>query len=156
MMLLAIRQLSYNATPIRNAMTNSPNQICVMRHADSLDVLVREVAQRSASVTRSRLHLDADQLSVDELRGYVRARAIAPVRWLTHELATERKISGRSNGSIGGASARTHGPCRPSRNIAADRDRTACLSAAACGRLAESFPGSSGRVAIDGVRDVGA
>ena len=54
---------------------------------------MREIAQRSALVTRSRLHLDADQLSVDELRGYVRARAIAPVRWLTHELATEHKIS---------------------------------------------------------------
>ena len=83
-------------------MTNSPKQICIMQNADSLDFLVREVAQRSASVTRSRLHLDADQLSFDELRGYVRARAIAPVRWLAHELAMERKISADQTAQLAG------------------------------------------------------
>jgi hypothetical protein len=93
MMLLAIRQFSDNATPIRNAMTNSSNQFRVVRNADSVDALVREVAQRSASVTRSRLRLDADQLSADELRGYVRARAIGPVRLLAHQLAEERSVS---------------------------------------------------------------
>jgi hypothetical protein len=55
--------------------------------SDTVESLVREIAQRSAAITRSRLHLDADQLSADELRGYVRARAIGPVRFLTRQLA---------------------------------------------------------------------
>jgi hypothetical protein len=83
-------------------MTNPPHQFRAARAADSVDALVREIAHRSAIVTRSRLHLDADQLSVDELRGYVRARAIAPVRWLTHELATEHEISADQTAKLAG------------------------------------------------------
>jgi hypothetical protein len=55
--------------------------------SEDTDSLVREIAQRSAAITRSRLHFHADQLSADELRGYVRARAIGPVRFLTCQLA---------------------------------------------------------------------
>jgi hypothetical protein len=58
--------------------------------SDGIDSLVRKIAQRSAEVTRSRLRLDAHQLSADELRGYVRARAIGPVRFLTRQLVGER------------------------------------------------------------------
>ena len=83
-------------------MTNPPHPFRVARAADSADALVREVAQRSVLVTRSRLHLAADQLSVDELRGYVRARAIAPVRWLTRELATEHRISADQTAQLAG------------------------------------------------------
>jgi hypothetical protein len=108
MMLLAIRRFSDNATPIRNVMTNTSRQLRVVRNCDSMDALVREVAQRSAGVTRSRLHLDADQLTADELRGYVRARAIGPVRQLMHELAAAHKIpADQENQLVGRALERT-------------------------------------------------
>jgi hypothetical protein len=108
MMLLAIRRFSDKATPIENAMTNTPHQFRVLRNTDSMDDLVREVAQRSAGVTRSRLHLDADQLSADELRGYVRARAIGPVRQLIHELVATHGMSvDQENQLVGRALERT-------------------------------------------------
>jgi hypothetical protein len=71
----------------------TPNQHCVVRHGNCTDALVREIVQRTTVVTRSRLHIDADNLGVDELRGYVRARAIGPVRFQAQQLAEARRLS---------------------------------------------------------------
>jgi hypothetical protein len=92
MMLLAIRQFSAYASPITTPMTDSPIQLRV-RNADSVDATAREIAQRAAMITRSRLHIDAGNLDVDELRGYVRARAVAPVRFQVQQLAAEGRLS---------------------------------------------------------------
>jgi hypothetical protein len=74
--------MAYSSIPIRSA------------HAsDSVEASVRDAAQRSAALTRTRLHLDSDQLSCDELRGYIRARAIGPIRLLIHELAVAHRMS---------------------------------------------------------------
>jgi hypothetical protein len=73
-----------------------------------MEVVVREIALRGAAVTRSRLHLDAGQLSADELRGYVRARAIGPVRQLMHELVLAHGLSAdQASQLIGRALERT-------------------------------------------------
>jgi hypothetical protein len=60
---------------------------------ESVDGLVRNVAKRCAAITRTRIHVDAGELSSDELRGYVRARAMGPTRLLIHELAGARRMS---------------------------------------------------------------
>jgi hypothetical protein len=69
-------------------MTKSASQRRVAGIGET-DSLVREIARLGAAVARSRLKLDGDQLSADELRGYVRARAIGPVRLLAHQLAAK-------------------------------------------------------------------
>jgi hypothetical protein len=74
-------------------MTNSSLQRYAPRDADRTSALARELAQRAAAVTRSRLHLAGDTLNGDELRGYVRARAIGPVRLLAQQLAAEYRLA---------------------------------------------------------------
>lgn len=44
-----------------------------------LEQVVRDIAERSVATTRERMHSNVSRMSVSELRGYVRARAIRPV-----------------------------------------------------------------------------
>lgn len=44
------------------------------------DELARDIAERSVSAAQHRLHAEIGTMSIAELRGYIRARAIHPVR----------------------------------------------------------------------------
>jgi hypothetical protein len=58
-----------------------------------LDALAAEVAQRSLGYVRGRFGGDTLSMSSPELRGYVRARADAIIRFHTHEMLREHGVS---------------------------------------------------------------
>lgn len=57
------------------------------------DVLVHDIADRSLSQARERLWADLSAMSTAELRGYVRARADAPVRHWAGQVAADRGLT---------------------------------------------------------------
>ena len=57
-----------------------------------LEQLIRDIANRSLAGSRRRLHGDVTKMSVAELRGYVRARAIRTVRERAMETVGRRQL----------------------------------------------------------------
>ena len=56
------------------------------------DGLMHEIAERCTVETRERLGADLMNMSPDELRGYVKARAAAPVLLHARRLIAERRL----------------------------------------------------------------
>ncbi len=52
--------------------------------------LVRDIAERSVAAARERMHTNVSRMSVSELRGYVRARAIRSVHEQAQETTAKR------------------------------------------------------------------
>jgi hypothetical protein len=59
-----------------------------------IDQLIRDVADRSLGGARRRIQSDVSSMSVAELRGYIAARALRPVRERTVEAVKERRMQG--------------------------------------------------------------
>ena len=56
------------------------------------DAVVREIAQRSAVPVLRRLRANTAAMSIAELRGYVAARALAPIRIQAQQVVAERRL----------------------------------------------------------------
>lgn len=64
-------------------------QIWFASRHETDDELAREIAARSVAQVRSRLSSCVSKMGDAELRGYVRARALRPVRIAADQLATQ-------------------------------------------------------------------
>jgi hypothetical protein len=59
------------------------------------EVVLRNIAERCLVACRRRVCPNADNMSAAELRGYVRARAMRPVRMLVRQLVSEARLPAR-------------------------------------------------------------